>query len=69
MHKAAKSEKGFGFHVDNTIGRYHARVISKFFHYERIAHLHNCTLCLNGRIMCSFYNIRPKKKVNIQFNV
>lgn len=21
MHKAAKSDKGFGFHVDNTIGR------------------------------------------------
>lgn len=21
MHKAAKSDKGYGFHVDNTIGR------------------------------------------------
>lgn len=27
-----------------------------------IAHLHNCTMCLNGRIICSFYTIRQKKK-------
>lgn len=47
MHKAAKSEKGFGFHVDNTIGRYHARIISKCFHYEdafrKTYYLMNCT--------------------------
>lgn len=36
MHKAGKSEKGFGFDVDNTIGRYVSPIVRSNWHQDRV---------------------------------
>lgn len=48
MHKAAKSDKGFGFQVDNTIGRYRLKVIPSFFILiQNAMHLGTCLHALH----------------------
>lgn len=53
MHKAAKSEKGFGFYVDNTIGRFptysNYTLITEFNHYVLFILFFStdCLLCLS----------------------
>lgn len=57
MHKAGKSGKGFGFDVDNTIGRYDPYGDDHCYQYHKLSY---AMINVFNRIVCAFqWNFAP----------